>query len=546
MNALMEGLKGLGIARLASMASVAVILGALLAVLAGRSGGDGRMALLYADLDVREAEQISEQLDAQHIAHEVSAAGDRVMVAEADVGRARLLLAKQGLPSGGSIGYEIFDRGDSLTTSSFQQQINQARALEGELSRTIRTIEGVRAARVHIVLPHREPFSRDTQDAQASVMLVMAGTTRLDHEGVQAIVTLVAAAVPGLRPRNVAVIDSRGDVLARAGEPVDGAAGQGSLEDVRHATELRLARAVEDMLERTVGAGRVRAEASVDMDFAHVNETQERFDPDGQVPRSTQTVNETDKTVDASTSVSVQNNLPNANAGSSPGATSQTQRQEETTNYEIGRTVRTLVREQPEIRRISIAVLVDGSTVIGGNGKPQWKARPQEELDGLASLVRDAIGYDQKRGDHVDVVNLRFAEEDTQPVAQSRQIFGFALGDIDAGRLGQTAVFALVAILAILLVLRPMVRQLGGPAQQPTLAAPEAVAAMTDARPPTGTQVAVPIPHLARDSDEALIDIANVQGQLRASSLRRIADLVDRHPQESLTIVRSWIQQEAG
>ncbi len=222
MSALVESLRALGAGRLAAMAAVAVVLCAALAVLAGRGGGGSRLALLYADLDAREAAQITEQLDAQHITREVSAAGDRVMVPEADVGRARLLLARQGLPSGGSIGYEIFDRGDALTTSSFQQQINQTRALEGELARTIRAIAGVRGARVHLVLPRREPFAREQQEAQASVMLAMAGASRLDHEGVQAVLNLVAAAVSGLRAKNVSVIDSRGDVLARAGEPAEG------------------------------------------------------------------------------------------------------------------------------------------------------------------------------------------------------------------------------------------------------------------------------------------------------------------------------------
>jgi flagellar M-ring protein FliF len=547
MNALIESLKALGTARLAAMGTVTVVLGALLAVLAGRAGDGGRMALLYADLDTREAAQIAEQLDAQHIPHEISAAGDRVMVAENEVGRARLLLARQGLPSGGSIGYELFDRGDALTASSFQQQINQARAMEGELSRTIRIIDGVRAARVHLVLPHREPFAREQQDAQASVMLVMSGGNRLDREGVQAIVNLVSAAVPGLRPRNVAVIDSRGDVLARAGEPVDGEAGQDGLQDVRHTTELRLARAVEEMLERTVGAGRVRAEAAVDLDFAHVNETQERFDPDGQVTRSSQTVNETTKSTEPGQTVSVQNNLPNADAAAGSGGGSQTQRQEETTNYEIGKTVRTLVREQPEIRRISLAVLVDGTTEIGADGKPHWKPRSADELERLAALVRGAIGYDEKRGDHVEVVNLRFVDEDAPQSAPPRAFLGLHLGAPDATRLAQTGLFALVAILGMLIVLRPMVRRLAAAPEQAALSGRESDA------PGLGT-AGISAPDPARllpapagaTTDEGLVEVAHVQGQMRALSIRRIADLVDRHPEESLSIVRAWMQQEAG
>ena len=202
-------------------------------------------------------------------------------------------------PSGGSVGYEIFDRSDGLVATEFQQKINETRALEGEIARTIRAMQGIRGVRVHLVLPRREPFARDRQDAQASVMLTMAGVGRLDREGIQAILNLVSAAVPGLRPQNIAIVDSRGDLLARAGEPVGPTATALSTEEVRHATELRLARAVEEMLERSLGAGHVRAEAAVRMSFDRMNQTEERYDPDGQVTRSSQSVTTNSKNTEA-------------------------------------------------------------------------------------------------------------------------------------------------------------------------------------------------------------------------------------------------------
>ena len=215
MNAVLAGLRGLGPARLGAMAAVSLVLLGLLGWLAMR-GGDAPMALLYADLDLREAGQVVDQLDRAKIPRQVDGGGARILVPSDQVARARLLLAKEGLPSGGSIGYEIFDRSDALTATGFQQGISQTRAMEGELARTIRLLQGVRGARVHLVLPRREPFARDRQDAQASVVLTMAGAARLDREGTQAVLNLVAAAVPGLRPQNIAVIDSRGNLLARA------------------------------------------------------------------------------------------------------------------------------------------------------------------------------------------------------------------------------------------------------------------------------------------------------------------------------------------
>ncbi len=240
MKPLLDGLKALGVARLAALGAVGLGMLSLLALLALRSGSSDQMALLYGDLDLRDSAQVTEQLNRQHIPYRLGAQGTQILVAADQVAQARLNLAAQGLPSGGSVGYEIFDRGDNLAFTDFQQRINQTRALEGEISRTIRAMRGVRNARVHLVLPHREPFSRDTQDAQASVLLTMAGVQRLDKEGVQAILNLVAAAVPGLRPQGITIVDARGDLLARAGEPTSQMTAALSADEIRRGTELRL------------------------------------------------------------------------------------------------------------------------------------------------------------------------------------------------------------------------------------------------------------------------------------------------------------------
>lgn len=417
MTSLLSGLRSLGPLRLGMMAMVAAISLGLLGYLAMRDDA-GPMALLYADLDMREAGQVVDQLDKAHIPHRTEAGGSRLLVPGDQVDRARLLLAKDGLPSGGSIGYEIFDRSDGLTANSFQQGIAQTRAMEGELARTIKAIQGVRAARVHLVLPHREPFARDRQEAQASVVLTMTGVARLDREGVQAILNLISAAVPGLRPQNIAMVDSRGNLLARAGQPTGAAAAAQTGEELKHATELRLSRAVEEMLERSLGAGRVRAETAVDLDFDQIRETQERFDPEGQVVRSTQNTSDNSRNTEAAANVSVQNNLPNADAGAQPSG-SQEQKQDETTNFEISKTVRTLVREQPQLRRISIAVMVDGVSARKPDGTVAWEDRSPEEIARISTLVRSAIGFNEARGDRVDVVTMRFAgtEEGPEPAA---------------------------------------------------------------------------------------------------------------------------------
>ena len=565
MKALLDGLRALGPARLAGMGAVALGLLALLAFMVMRSGSSDQMALLYGDLDPRDASQIVDKLNQQHIPYRVGAGGGQILVPAEQVPQARMLLAKDGLPAGGSIGYELFDRGDGYLFSAFQQKISETRAMEGELARTILAIHGIRAARVMLVLPHREPFAREQQEAQASIMLTMVGAQRLDKEGIQAILNLVAAAVPGLRTQNIAVVDSRGDLLARAGQPTTQLTEAATAEEVRRTTEMRLARAVEDMLEKTLGPGRVRAEASVRMDFDKVNETKEQFDPEQQVTRSTQTVNSTSKTTEANQAVTAQNNLPNADAGA-PGNGSQEGRQEETTNYEIGKTVRTLIRQQPRIDRISLAVMVDGTVQPGADGKPVWQPRSAEDMDRITNLVKSAIGFDEKRGDQVNVVSMRFVA-DNVVAADSGGLLGLHLEKPDFMHLAQTALFGVIGLLALLLVLRPMVARLtalapggfaladgtGGAGMMsgrgiPSVSAPTGMAALPPPGPLANALTGLTSGALAAAQleDESMISLNQIEGQMRASSLRKLTDIVGKHPDETLTIMRGWMAQENG
>jgi flagellar M-ring protein FliF len=548
MKPILEGLRALGAARLMALALVGAGMLVMLALLALHGGAPPAQALLYADLDMREASQMTEALDRAHIAHQESASGDRIMVSNADVARARLLLAKDGLPSGGSIGYEIFDRGDAMTSSQFQQDINETRAMEGELARSIRMLQGVRGARVHLVLPKRQPFSRDMQVAQASVVLTMAGAARLDNQGVQAVLNLVAAAVPGLKPQGIAIIDSRGNLLARAGQPTSEEAVAQTSEELHRATELRLSRAVEEMLEQSLGAGRVRAEAAVEMNFDRVHETNESFNPDQQVVRSTQTSTEKNNSTEADKGVSVQNNLPNADAGQGQSG-SQQSKQDETTNYEIGKTVRTLVREQPQIARISLAVMIDGVEKPGADGKLAWAERDPEEIARIKSLVQSAIGYDEKRGDKVEVVSMRFAAPEGLGEATPAGLLGLGLEKSDVLGIGQSAILAIVVLLALVFVLRPMAVRLSAIVPQgmvaggdPLLAGP-AASFYASAQAGGGLALAGPS-SVAMLSDESMVQMNNVEGQLRASSIRKLAEMVEKHPEESLSIMRGWMTAE--
>jgi flagellar M-ring protein FliF len=549
-NAFVAGLKTLGPVRLAALGAVGVAVLGVIVFLAARAG-QPPMALLYSELDQRDAAQIVATLESQRIPYRLAANGTQVLVPTDQVPRLRLSLAAEGLPSGGSVGYEIFDRADGLTASSFQQNINHLRALEGELARTIRSIQGVRAARVHLVLPRRDPFSRREGEAQASIVLTMAGVQRLDREQVQAIVHLAAAAVPGLKPQSISVIDNRGSLLARSGQAVGGLGLAMNAEEMRRAHEFRLARAVEEMLERTLGVGRVRAEVSVEMDFDRVTENRESFDPDQQVARSVQTVTEESRTTERNENVTVGNNLPNPQPQQNQAGT-QESRTEETTNYEIGRVTRQIVRDTPMLRRLSVAVLVDHA--LGGpGGEPQ--PRSAEELNRIAALVRTAVGFDEGRGDRVEVVNLRFADA-LGAAAEEESLFGLPIGRAEIVRVVETVVFGIVALLALLLVARPLagraLERIGQAENTPAaLGAPDGVAALP---PPPGAP-GLPDPAsgapalgapatLLLGERESMINIAQIEGQMRASSIRRVAELAEKHPEQAVSVVRGWMAQE--
>ena len=556
MGGLIAQLRGFGTLRLAALAGVGLAVLGLVAMLAMRAA-EPPMALLYGDLDPREAGQIVAQLDRQRVPHRLANGGAQILVPESDVPRLRLALAREGLPSGGSIGYEIFDRGESLTTTPFQQDVNRLRAMEGELSRTIRGLAGVRQARVHLVLPRREPFSRERGEAQASVVLTMQGAQRLDREGVQAVLHLVAAAVPGLRPQQVSIIDSRGELLARGGQALTGPAAAQTGEELRRTAELRLARAVEDLLERSLGAGRVRAEASVEMDFDRIQTTEERFDPENQVPRSTQSPSETSRSGEAG-NVSVANQLPGGDAQAG-GTRNEQSRQEETTNFEIGRVTRNTLREQPALRRLSVAVLVDGIWEPTADDPPRFRERTPEELQRITALARSAVGFNEQRGDRVEVVSLRFAEPPvTEVPPPGFNILGQTVPPAVMGRVIESGILALVALAAILLIGRPVATRLALVlAPQPALAGigPDGVPLVAGAAGAGGLQAGAPAlaadgtPLLpgeaggagAASEEDKLVDLANVAGQLRASALKQLADIVNDNPEAAVGVIRRWL-----
>jgi flagellar M-ring protein FliF len=558
MKGFIDSIRKLGMVRIAMLVGVTLgIIGAF-AWLETQGPSRGRMTVLASDLDPQSVQQIAAELTGQKIPYRQD--GGQIFVPDSDLAAARALLTVSGASAGNVTGYEIFDRGTDLAVTDFDQQVKLTRALEGELARTIVSVHGIIHARVHIVLARREPFAHDRQHAQASVMLTVPGRQTLSPEAVQAVVNLVAAGVPGLRPQDVTLVDSNLHLLFQGGDGSDSRAKTASEEEVRQKTETRLAGAVEMMLEQTLGPGHVHAEASIRMNFDKVNETQEKYDPDGSVVRSTQNVTSNNKTTDKTGPVSLQNNLPNADAGAAVTG-SQEGRQEETTNYEIGKTVRAIVHEAPQVERITLAVMVDGVDDVGADGKHTWKARDQADLDRIERLVKSAIGFDEKRGDQLDVVSMPFVSAQDAAEATPAARAGKANGDLLTFL--QTLAFGIVGFGIVILTARSIFAALSKQAVSLTIADGSvreialgggglSLGQNQPGQLGVGHSGALAVTgggggagHGGGEDDDTMT-MNNIQGQLRASAIRKVTQLVDRHPDTTLGIIRAWIATDHG
>jgi flagellar M-ring protein FliF len=354
----------------------------------------------------------------------------------------------------------------------------------------------------------------------------------LEPAQIRAIRHLVASAVNGLKPQRVSIVDEAGQLLADGTvSDIDQAVG----DERRTAYEKRIRKQVEDIVSSVVGQGRARVQLSADFDFNRVTQTSDKFDPEGRVLRSSQTREEQSATNENNGQVTVNNELPGNQQNTPPPPRDQSKKTEETNNYEISRITKTEVTEAGRVNRISVAVLVDGAYSKSDKGELVYKERSKEELDRIAALVRSAIGFDQKRGDQVEVVNLKFA--DAPAVPQINEPTGF-LGMIqftkdDVMYVIELAVMMLLGIVVVFMVVRPLVKK---------IIASDEVAALTKGVPAL-TDETVQAQAIHAQQTANLIDVAQVQGQVHAQSVHRVGELADRNPGEAAAIIRQWLAE---
>ena len=555
MRQIVDNLRDLGPKRLALLGGVGLAIIAIV-LIGARTIFAPTYVPVYSQLSPGTASQMMQTLEQAGLSVNLSRNGDTISVAEDDIARARMALADAGLPGEGVPGWEIFDDMSGMGMNSFMQNVNRLRALEGELARSIQTINGIKAARVHLVLPERAAFSRLRTEPSASVVIRAAANTSMSRSQAQSIQALVASAVADLEAQNVTIVSSTGETIL-AKEDVVGA--DFSLQGRRSIIEEQLAQKVESILNARVGPGNTRVRVSVDLTTEREVRVSRSFDPNQQVARSVETrtrnSNETDAAAGA---VDVANNIPDELRDNEAAGGAQAERVEndEIINYEIGSVQSELVREPGDIERISVAVLVNGSYGTLPDGSEGYIARSDEEMERLTQLVSTAIGFDAERGDQVQVDNLQFLDFDAEFNNPMGRGLGAVLADNAMSILRGLFGLALVAIIMVLgakplrLILDQSSPALAGAgADAALLEEPEReTRALTAQKPPAQISSSAKFyggaPEPYNEPIREMVHLASVDGGVRHNQIKAMTELAQANADDALRVLADWLAEK--
>ena len=523
-------------------------------------------SLLYNNMSPEDQASVAQALDAAQIPYRVQPGSNAIEVSAERVGDARMKLAGQGLPESGG-GFAAMDKDPGFGVSQFVENARYQHALEAELARTIANLRPVEGARVHLAVPRQSAFVRDHKGASASVFVQLKQGRRLEQEQVQAIVNLVASSIPDMEASQVTVVDQQGRLLSSP-DGHDEFSLREKQFDLVHRLEDDYVQRIEALLTPLVGPGRVRAQVVAQMDMATTEEAREQYRPDSQIVRSEQSSEQTSRDASGSqgvpgsltnqpppggvalpapsaapkaTAADASKNAPGAAAGTGAagakpaagatepvagtgvvaGGADTSSSKQSTRNYEIDRTVAYTRQPAGKLHRLTVAVLIDNLHSLGKDGKPVDVPLSQPQLDHVIQLVKDAVGFDESRGDAVNVVNQSFTPEASPAAAD---------GDIEKIPLWEKPLFhdlaklvagAIVLLVLVLSVLRPLVRNLMGPARAAIAHAPVA------AEPPQAS--------LERDKAKSVTHDMQV-AQARS--------MVSQDPKRVAQVVRGWVNKD--
>ncbi|MDH4192799.1 MAG: flagellar basal-body MS-ring/collar protein FliF [Nitrospirota bacterium] len=486
-------------------------------------GKEPELVVLFSQLNPDDTRSIAQELGKQGAVYEVGEGGNTIKVPAERVHELRLQMASLGLPESAGVGFEIFDR-TGLGVTPFTQQMNYRRALQGELARTISQLSQVERVRVHLVIPEKRLFATEQKPAQAAVVLTLKRGTPLGGTQVQGIVHLVASSVEGLEPSQVTVVDNHGQVLSQNSADGDAQLTASQIETQRR-VERDLEQRVQTMLDQVLGREKSVVRVTAPLEFRQVEITEESFDPNSQVVRSENRSQE--KVVESGAPLGVpgvRTNVPNELKASEGGRPKEAKRKNETLNYEVNRKVSKIIEPTGAIKRLSVAVLVDGTyeaaqgaegQTEGNSSEKKYVARPEQEIQNLVQIVKKAVGFSEERGDQIEVINVAFESptilDGEDGVTAGVQSFLAAWG----GFL-KPVLFFILGVLVLWFVVRPMALNLSKPAAEPVLLPQKGL-------PATVTEYEA---HISETPQEQAIKLA--------------AD----NPASAAQVIRTWIKEE--
>jgi flagellar M-ring protein FliF len=506
------------------------------------AGEKEQQQVLYSQLNMQDAGAIAVKLKEMKVPYTLKGDGTTILVPAAMVLDARLRLATEGLPQGGGVGYEVFGNSPLGGMTDFMQKLNYRRALQGELARTIGRIAAVHSARVHLVIPEKALFREQQEKTTASVALTLVPGRRLASEQIRGITQLIASSVPGLDPQDVVIVDDTGQILRKDEHTNTLAQPEAQLAHQR-AQESDLERKVQTLLEPAVGKGKVQARVSVTLDFQQLERTEERFDADNPAIRSQQRVKEegTGTGFWPMGTPGVRTNVPEGVppvAISGTGDKNTSSRQTEMVNNELSKTITKVVAPTGEIKKLSVAVLVDGTYQTGTKGERQYVPRSAEELAKYREIVKSAVGFNESRGDRVDVADAHFDTQDDPEAAlqgEARRVFWVKLSGY--------GVYVILGLLFCLFIARPLIQMLiGRPA--------ETVVETMLPRTVQELEAGMEMPGMLPATEEAVAghlsagDGPSRAGRPMGVSLRaRVIELAKQDPEHAAEILRMWLKR---
>jgi flagellar M-ring protein FliF len=479
--------------------------------------------VLYTNLSSEDAGQITARLQEKKIPYQLSPSGDMISVPSEKVSELRLELAAAGLPKGGGVGFEIFDT-KNLGVTEFVQQLNYQRALQGELTRTINSLDEIQQTRVHLAIPKKSLFSEDQKKSTASVIVKLKSGRNLNEQQIQGIAHLVSSSIEGMSPRDVMIVDSSGKVLSKVTEGGELAQMSNSQIEYKKNVEKELTNRITSMLEKVVGDGKAVVRISADLDFRVLEKTEEKYDSEEPAIRSVQRSQEkSGATSGGAGESSVTTTARQATAATPRPSGSNREKNDETINYEISRTVNKTIMPVGDVKKLSIAVLVDGNYVKSDKGVEEYQPRPEKELTALEDLVKKSAGFDTRRGDQVVVSNVAFKKADLGGEMPEKSWLDKLMPFMFLAR--YLVILAVIA-LAALFVIKPLVGMLVARGREVNVAIREIPAVAGELRGGEGVTLSLGAPSMTRELTEA-----DIVRHMASTDAKRFAELL-----------RNWIK----